>query len=187
MDLFPFDDDYVRRLREGDRFTGEHFGSYFPPLLRIVLRGMGVQADNIEDIIQETLMRALAAVKADKIRDGHAFGGFVATVCRNTAQEGFRKSPRTESLGDRDVWPSGDDPQREILSREEARRVHVLLDEMKGRDGDILKALFLKERDKDEVCRTFGIDRDYLRVLIHRAKQEFRKRAERDPLFFPDH
>ncbi|MEA2491200.1 MAG: hypothetical protein QOH21_2992 [Acidobacteriota bacterium] len=187
MDHFPFDDDYVRRLRDGDRFTGEHFGSYFPPMLRIVLRGMGVHADTIEDIIQETLMRVLAAVQADKIRDGHAFGGFVVTVCRNTAQEGFRKNPKTESIGERDVWSSRDDPQREILSREEARHVRDVLLEMKPRDAEILRAVCLEERDKDEVCRTFGIDRAYLRVLIHRAKEEFRKRAERDPLFFPDH
>ena len=38
----------------------------------------------------------------------------------------------------------------------------------------MLKAVFLDERDRDEVCREFGVDRDYLRVLLHRAKQEFK-------------
>ncbi len=38
----------------------------------------------------------------------------------------------------------------------------------------LLKAVFLDERDRDEVCREFGVDRDYLRVLLHRAKQEFK-------------
>jgi RNA polymerase sigma-70 factor, ECF subfamily len=34
--------------------------------------------------------------------------------------------------------------------------------------------VFLDERDRDEVCHEFGVDRDYLRVLLHRAKQEFK-------------
>ena len=40
--------------------------------------------------------------------------------------------------------------------------------------GDLLKAVFLEERDRDEVCREFGVDREYLRVLLFRAKQEFK-------------
>ena len=37
-----------------------------------------------------------------------------------------------------------------------------------------LKAIFFEEKEKDEVCREFGVDRGYLRVLLHRAKQSFR-------------
>ena len=32
----------------------------------------------------------------------------------------------------------------------------------------------MEERDKDEVCKDFGVDRNYLRVLLHRAKSAFR-------------
>jgi len=32
----------------------------------------------------------------------------------------------------------------------------------------------LEERDKDEVCRDYGVDREYLRVLLHRAKKSFK-------------
>ncbi len=42
------------------------------------------------------------------------------------------------------------------------------------RDRSLLKAVFLDERDRDEVCREFGVEREYLRVLLHRAKQEFK-------------
>jgi RNA polymerase sigma-70 factor (ECF subfamily) len=38
----------------------------------------------------------------------------------------------------------------------------------------------LEEKDKDEVCRQFGVDRDYLRVLLHRAKDKFRVLYEKD-------
>ena len=34
--------------------------------------------------------------------------------------------------------------------------------------------VFLEERDKDEICRSFSVERNYLRVLVHRAKEKFR-------------
>ena len=42
------------------------------------------------------------------------------------------------------------------------------------RDRRLLREIFLEERDKDAVCQDFGVDRDYLRVLLHRAKQAFK-------------
>jgi RNA polymerase sigma-70 factor (ECF subfamily) len=37
----------------------------------------------------------------------------------------------------------------------------------------------MEEIDKDEVCRQFGVNRTYLRVLLHRAKQSFRAHYEK--------
>jgi RNA polymerase sigma-70 factor (ECF subfamily) len=34
--------------------------------------------------------------------------------------------------------------------------------------------VFLEERDREDICREFGVDREYLRVLLHRAKQVFK-------------
>jgi RNA polymerase sigma-70 factor (ECF subfamily) len=32
----------------------------------------------------------------------------------------------------------------------------------------------LEEKEKDGVCRELGVDREYLRVLVHRAKDKFK-------------
>jgi len=53
-------------------------------------------------------------------------------------------------------------------------KVRAILNLLTPRDRSLLYAVFLDERDRDEVCREFGVDRDYLRVLLHRAKQEFK-------------
>jgi RNA polymerase sigma-70 factor (ECF subfamily) len=52
--------------------------------------------------------------------------------------------------------------------------VREILVDLPPRDRDLLKAVFLDERDRDEVCRQFGVDREYLRVLLFRAKQDFK-------------
>lgn len=49
-----------------------------------------------------------------------------------------------------------------------------LLTKLPARDAAVLKAVFLDQRDHDDVCGEFGVDRNYLRVLIHRALERFR-------------
>jgi RNA polymerase sigma-70 factor (ECF subfamily) len=70
------------------------------------------------------------------------------------------------------------DPSKDALSvvahRQTEEKVRQVLDDLPERDRRLLKEVFLDERNKDEVCKDFGIDRDYLRVLLHRAKQSFK-------------
>lgn len=53
-------------------------------------------------------------------------------------------------------------------------RVRTILSGLPARDRDLLKAVLLEEKDQDAVCREFGVDRDYLRVLLHRAKEKLK-------------
>jgi len=66
------------------------------------------------------------------------------------------------------------DLERALISRETKDKVREILSEMRERDRDLLRAIFLEEKEKDEICREFGVDREYLRVLLHRAKERFR-------------
>jgi RNA polymerase sigma-70 factor (ECF subfamily) len=46
---------------------------------------------------------------------------------------------------------------------------------MPEQDGALLRALFLEHRHRDDICKEHGVSREYLRVLLHRAKERFRK------------
>jgi RNA polymerase sigma factor (sigma-70 family) len=62
----------------------------------------------------------------------------------------------------------------EIIERREHRTlVRAILSELPERDRHILFAKFFEDRDNDDVCGDFGVDRDYLRVLVHRAINKF--------------
>ena len=54
------------------------------------------------------------------------------------------------------------------------QHIRRILDTLPKRDRQLLRAIFLEEKDKDEVCRLFQVDRGYLRVLLHRAKKSFK-------------
>lgn len=174
MDLFAFDDDYVRRLRERDPDTQRHFVSYFTALLGIKLRGK-LTHEALEDVRQEVFARVLNAIYRGDLRDGSRLGPYVNTVCNNIVFEGFRKDARTEPLDETVELAGESDSERLAIEHETTERVRKVLAELKPRDAAILRDLFLRDIDKDEVCRLHRVDRAYLRVLLHRAKQHFRQ------------
>jgi RNA polymerase sigma-70 factor (ECF subfamily) len=177
MEFFPFDDDYVRRLREGDRWTEEHFRSYFEQLLLIKLRRRLPSLEAIHDVRQEVFVRVFKTLRAPAggIRDGRKLGAYVNTVCNNVVLEQYRQTNRTEPLLDAHLdLPTSEDVEDAMVNSEERERVRRVVNELPTRDRDILKALFFDERSNDDVCAEFGVDRGYLRVLLHRAKEKFR-------------
>ena len=178
MQFQAFDESYVDRLRAGDFRTQEHFVAYFSELIQLKLRARLRTPQAIEDVRQETFARVLAALRSPGgIRQPERLGPFVNSICNNVLLEHYRASSRDTSLEDE---PENDfpDPVIDVLgavaARQMERKVREILDEMSERDRRILRAVFLEELDKDEICREFGVDRDYLRVLLHRAKQSFK-------------
>jgi RNA polymerase sigma-70 factor (ECF subfamily) len=173
-----FDAPYVERLRSGDFRTQEHFVAYFGELIQLKLRARLRTPQAIEDVRQETFARVFAALRTpDGIRQPERLGAFVNSICNNVLLEHYRASSRDSSIEDE---PEQDfpDPVIDVLGAVAARqmeeKVRQILAEMPDRDRRLIRAVFLEERDKDEVCREFGVDRDYLRVLLHRAKQSFK-------------
>jgi len=184
-----FDAPYVERLRSGDFRTQEHFVAYFSELIQLKLRARLRSPQAIEDVRQETFVRVFTALRSPGgIRQPERLGAFVNSICNNVLLEHYRSSSRSDSLDDE---PQNElpDPVMDVLGAVAAKqmeeKVREILDEMPERDRRILREVFLEERDKDEVCRDFGVDRDYLRVLLHRAKQLFKslylKNIERRP------
>ena len=177
LELFVFDKAYVDRLRDGEPSTEQHFASYFGRLLGIMLRARYLSAEQIEDIRQETLTRVIAVLRRDGgVKYPERFGAFVNSICKNVLRENRRNWNRTQSLQEeRSEEPDRMvDLEEALISEDTKKQVRGILAEMKRRDRDLLAAIFLHDKDKDEICAEFGVDRQYLRVLLHRAKERFR-------------
>ena len=185
MDFFAFDKAYVERLRDGDPPTEHHFVAYFEHLLRIKLRSRMLTSDKVEDLRQETFIRVIAALRREGgVRQPERFGAFVNSICNNVLLEYYRTSARNQPMEDShlEIPDKVLDLEGMLVTKQSSERVRRILDGMPRRDRDLLRAIFLEEKDKDAVCREFGVDRDYLRVLLHRAKDKFKVLYEKGPL-----
>lgn len=178
MQFQPFDQSYLERLRAGDYRAQEHFGAYFSALMRIKLRSRLSSREAIEDVRQETFARFFVALRDGKILQPERLGAFVNSICNNVLLEHYRAGSRLDSLDDdekpQELPCKEPDPLGILSVKETEKKVREILEQLPERDRRLLSEVFLEERDKDEVCRDFGVDRDYLRVLLHRAKQSFK-------------
>jgi len=129
---------------------------------------------------QEIFARVFSVLRSSEgLRQADRLGPFVNSVCNNVLLEHYRSSSRISvEDDDKDAAEIPDlrsDVLDEIMTKETSEIVRGILDGLSERDRRLLREVFLEERDKDEVCRDFGVDRNYLRVLLHRAKQTFKE------------
>lgn len=183
MELYEFDDDYVRRLREGDRWTEEHFVRYFSELILIKLRGRLRSLEAIDDVRQEVFVRVIRTLRsAEGVRDGRKLGAFVNSVCNNVLLESYRAQSRSVGLNSddyRQVPDRATSADEALVTGETRAYVRRVIEGLPPKDADIIRAMFFEERDKDEICKQYAVDRNYLRVLLHRAKERFRQQYRR--------
>jgi RNA polymerase sigma factor (sigma-70 family) len=180
VDLNSFDAAYLEGLSAGDPAVEQHFAQYFGELLLIVLRARQFRRDTINDIRQETLLRVLKAARAKEIRDPRCLRGYVHSVCKNVIREfgraDWRTNARTEDLAE--PVDERADSERELVTREKQTLVRTVIAGMSAQDRKLLSAV-LEEKSSAEICREFGVDANYLRVKMFRAREKFRQAVER--------
>lgn len=177
LQFYAFDEAYLQRLCAGDFRTEEHFVAYFSELIRLKLRSRLRSPQAIEDVRQETFARIFGMLRRDGVRQPDRLGALVNSICNNVLLEHYRSSSRDtpmEEGQETEIPDASMDVVAAMEQQEMEDKVREILEELPEKDRRILKEVFLEERDKDQVCRDFGVDRNYLRVLLHRAKQTFK-------------
>jgi RNA polymerase sigma-70 factor (ECF subfamily) len=170
-----FDQDYLRRLASADPIVEHHFSSYFGDLLVLKLRARIRSPQLIEDVRQETLLRVLRIVREGRVEHPERFGAFVSGVCSNVLMEFLRgEMHRRGSVPEFEPADDRVDLEKPLVNQQRRRVVERVLEQMPGRDRELLRMFFLEERDKSELCKHFKVGEDYLRLLLHRAKSRFR-------------
>ncbi|MDR5728803.1 MAG: sigma-70 family RNA polymerase sigma factor [Terriglobia bacterium] len=179
MQFFAFDASYVEKLRSGDARIEAHFVGYFSELIRLKLRSRLSSSEAIEDVRQETFARVIGLLRAEGgVRQAERLGAFVNSICNNVLLEHYRSKSKKESSLDEEpeavLVHQGQTVLNMLETEDTTKAVRKILNQLTERDRNLLEAVLLDERDKDIVCAEFGITREYLRVLVHRAKQSFK-------------
>jgi RNA polymerase sigma-70 factor (ECF subfamily) len=178
VNFVTFDASYVSKLRAGDAPTEQHFVTYFSELILLKLRPKLRRAEQIEDVKQETFSRTLSLIRSEGgLRHAERLGPLVNSICNNVLMEQYRASGRVEALEDETAQQLAETRPNAlsmVISSDTRDQVKRVLNNLNEKERSLLRAVFLEERDKDEVCTELGVDRDYLRVLLHRAKASFR-------------
>ncbi len=177
-----FDLDYLIALRDRNADAENFLVTHFSRPVRLKLRARLRSPELIQDAWQETFLRVLSYFRGGKTLDNpSSLPGFVHSVCHNVALEFLRGHTRHDQIPENfpDTKDTGPNPETQMAMAERREFVRGVLQELPDKDRQILGRVFLDEEDKDKVCNEFHVDRNYLRVLLHRARNRFKSAALR--------
>jgi RNA polymerase sigma-70 factor (ECF subfamily) len=134
---------------------------------------VGFACPDIEDIVQESLLRYLTATREEKIQNPAAAGAFLNGICRNVISEYRRRNLRDDPMPE--VIP---EPRNELIQDtdlfELRQAIAQGLDQLAERDRSVLRAFYLEEKTKEEILKSTGLTDENFRVVLCRAKERFR-------------
>ncbi|HET6852563.1 MAG TPA: sigma-70 family RNA polymerase sigma factor [Pyrinomonadaceae bacterium] len=155
----------VRAVLEGDRDGFAQLYGLYAPLVHGILLARVPRAE-VDDLVQDIFLHAFK--KLHTLRDGSAFGPWIAMIARNRAVDFHRRSKATVELND-EIGGSNtqDSKAKEILelirNLPEAYRETLVLRLVEGMTGP-------------EIAARTGLTAASVRVNLHRGMKLLRER-----------
>ena len=174
----------ARRLLAGEEAAfDEFFGRDFPGLYRFALSRVGSHEDAAEELAQRALIRGLAGLHT--YRGEAALFTWLCALCRREIaawreQQGRRHEvslfdDHPEVRDALDAMSAGDDDAEAMLLRKEVGvLVHLTLDCLPDRYGDILEWKYIQGLSVTEIAARLGVGYKAAESLLSRARAAFR-------------
>jgi RNA polymerase sigma-70 factor (ECF subfamily) len=154
-------------------FSGEDLEKLRPRVRFKVSYEVGFFCPDVDDIVQEALMRFMVAARDEKIQNQAAVGAFLNGICRNVVSEYRRRNMRDEPMPEVVPEPPGKSiPEAELFELRQA--IAQGMEQLSERDRRVLRAFYLEEKSKDEILKQTGMTDENFRVVLCRAKERFR-------------
>lgn len=167
------------------RAFDEFFNRYFDRLYRFALVRLNQDSHAAEDVVQQTLCRAMQKIK---LYNGEsALFTWLCRICRNAIADTFRAKDRppahTVPFEDTDeirraleslTAMSADDPQQSALSHQIHRLVHAVLDCLPTRYGQVLELKYIDGLTVKEIAVRMKVGPKAAESLLGRARIAFR-------------
>jgi RNA polymerase sigma-70 factor, ECF subfamily len=179
----PTDADEVRQTLSGDR---EAFGRLFDRharQVRTVVAAVSGDFGEVEDMTQETFLRAYRQLPS--LRDVDGFRGWIQGIARFVARERCRRLVRNPlPISDNETQLVSDDTSQEMVQQhEEQQRVMAAVSGLPERERLAVHAYFFHEQNAEEAAVTMQISRSGYYAALERGIQELRKQLGTSPSF----
>jgi RNA polymerase sigma-70 factor (ECF subfamily) len=165
------DEELVLAASEGDLDSFLVLSHRYYPALVAVTRAILGDNHLCEDAVQEALAKACR--KLNSLKSPSRFGAWLTAICRNEARSMLRRTPKAESLGNRDV------PER---TREEDPGVDLVRQAIGRLPVDARELLYLKYRNDlsyKAIAELLDTTPQSVHGRLQRARQSVKEYVER--------
>jgi RNA polymerase sigma-70 factor (ECF subfamily) len=170
----------VRRIQEGDVTAFDRLYHLTRVDAARTLRHLVGNRADVEDLLQETYLRLLSAVKG--FRAESRFRTFLYRVCSNVALSHLRwkrRRPEDPMEVPPEALAAGEDPERAAARRQAARLVELALERLKPKKRIVFVYYELCGMTPDEIAEAVGSSVNTVRSRLHHARLEFTEAMQR--------
>ena len=170
----------AHRIQQGERSAFEQLYEATREDVARTLRHLVGNRVDVEDLLQETYLRLLTAVKG--FRGESRFRTFLYRVCANVALSHLRwkrRRPEDSFADPPEVVSQGEDPERAAERRQAARLVEAALEKLKPKKRIVFVYHELCGMSPDEIALAVGSSANTVRSRLHHARLEFTEAMQR--------
>ena len=175
---------WMAAAQGGDRRAYERVLAASVPLIRAAARRQGVAVDQLDDVVQETL---LAVHRVRHTYDpARPYDAWLSAIASRRAVDALRSHGRRDrrELHDEyalDTHAAPDDATADAEREQEARRLREAIAHLPPGQREAVEQLGLKEQSLAEAAAHTGRQAGALKVNLHRAMKALRNRLHGGP------
>jgi len=160
----------VRRIQQGDREAETELARQFYVRVRPMASVQLHWSDAAVDIAQETIVQALEALRAGKIREPEKLPAFVLGIARNLINNHKRKEAQSREILERPpARPVEANPDVARLDGQQRALVRAALARLGSVDRQILLLTLVEDRTPREIAPIVGLTPEVVRTRKSRA------------------
>ena len=179
-DVFTDERALVRGMISGDEQAFRAFCDlYIPALQRFAGSRLRNDPELAREIVQTTLVNAIRRLAS--FRGEAALMTWLCACCRTEIAAHFRRSKSRPSEVEltADMAPATDGPETPVFRDEEAALVHMALDLLSPRHGQVLEWKYLDDLSVNEIAERMRLKPKAAESLLTRARESFRRTYSR--------
>ena len=175
---------WMAAAQGGDRRAYERLLADSVALVRAAARRRGVPFDQLDDVVQETLLTVHRVRHTfDPTR---SYDAWLTAIANRRAIDALRSHGRRDrrEVHDEtavDSHPDADDASAATESEQRAQRLHDAIEALPPGQREAVEQLGLRERSLSEVAELTGRNTGALKVNLHRALKALRERFHGEP------
>jgi RNA polymerase sigma-70 factor (ECF subfamily) len=166
------DEELVSKAAAGSQASFEELVYKYSPRLFHFLRHKVDTDQDIEDLIQETFLKAFRNI--DRYDPDWKFSTWLYTIAVRLAISDYR-SKRTKDPSMMPI-PTSSQPDEIVIQKEESQNIWILAKTLKKEQYEALWLRYAEDMSVREVSKVMKKTQIYTRVLLHRARLNLAKK-----------
>lgn len=177
----------VAGIQQLDSSAENAFVEKFAPRLTYILRQRTADTELAADLQQEAFVIVLEKLRANALNEPEKLGAYLQQTAINLYIGHVRRQTRQQTASNTELietLSAETDQYQELVRQQAAGAVQGIIDNMSNeRDRRIMKAFYLDEKDKAEICDELELSYRHFDRVISRARERFRKLVEQNVIF----